>query len=471
VTPPEAPAALPPGGANSGPAEPVPRSPLDGAARASTRIIGTRRWRRRLKHSLGLRLVMLFLTLALAMTAVFLYGMQRALSSGWSVVLRPLVADYVDHLVRDIGSPPDVARAQALVKRLPLSVRIDGPQLQFDSHPRRWSRRHEQVDGIDDGSAVLIRTTADGHRVSFGLGDSGWAKRPRTIGWITLTALLLLTALAYAYVRHLFRPLNDIRGGALRFGQGRFDTPIPVRRRDELGELATQVNTMASNIHGMLDAKRGLLLAVSHELRSPLTRARLNAELVADGKARDALLRDLSTMRDLISDLLESERLAAGHAALNAQTTDLNALVRSMLDERFAATALQLDLDDALPMVTVDAVRIRLLLRNLLDNALRHSASAAQPPLVRTSLRDGQLWLAVRDFGPGVDAAVLSQLGEAFYRPDSARQRSTGGIGLGLYLCRLVAQAHGGELQIDNAQPGLRVTLVLPLKPAAAVRD
>ena len=324
---------------------------------------------------------------------------------------------------------------------------------------------------IDDGSALLTRNTADGHRVSFGLGDAGWAARPRAIGWITLTALLLLTALAYAYVRHLLRPLNDIRSGTLRFGQGQFDTPIPVRRRDELGELATQVNTMATNIHGMLDAKRGLLLAVSHELRSPLTRARLNAELVADGHARDALLRDLGTMRDLISDLLESERLAAGHAALNAEATDLNALVRSVVDERFAATALRLDLDDALPQVTVDAVRLRLLLRNLLDNALRHSASAEQAPQVRTSLQDGQLWLTVRDFGPGVEPAVLSQLGEAFYRPDSARQRSTGGIGLGLYLCRLVAQAHGGSLQMENVQPGLRVTLRLPLKPVAAVRD
>jgi signal transduction histidine kinase len=471
LTPSEAPSALPPGGANSGPAKPVPRSPLDGAARASTGITGTRRWRRRLKHSLGLRLVALFLALALAMTAVFLYGMQRALSSGWSVVLRPLVADYVDHLARDIGSPPDVARAQALAKSLPLSVRIEGPQVQFDSHPRRWSHRHDQADGIDDGSALLTRTTADGHRISFGLGDTGWAKRPRTIGWITLTALLLLTALAYAYVRHLFRPLNDIHSGALRFGQGRFDTPIPVRRHDELGELATQVNTMAHNIHGMLDAKRGLLLAVSHELRSPLTRARLNAELVADGNARDALLRDLGTMRDLISDLLESERLAAGHAALHAEATDLNALVRSLVGAQFASAHLQLDLADALPLVKVDAVRIQLLLRNLLDNALRHSVSATAAPQVGTSVEGDRLRLAVRDFGPGIDAAQLPHLSEAFYRPDSARQRNTGGIGLGLYLCRLVAHAHGGTLEIDNAQPGLRVTLRLPLKPAAAVRD
>jgi signal transduction histidine kinase len=215
--------------------------------------------------------------------------MQRALSSGWSVVLRPLVSDYVDRLAADIGSPPDVARARSLVQRLPVSVRIDGPRVQFDSHPRRWSRHHDEHDARDavddDTSRLFARTTADGHHLSFGLGDAGWASRPRAIGWFTLGALLTLTALAYVYVRRLFRPLDDIRSGADRFGRGEFDTPIPMRRNDELGELATQVNTMAGNIRGMLDAKRALLLAVSHELRSPLTRARLNAELLREGEA------------------------------------------------------------------------------------------------------------------------------------------------------------------------------------------
>jgi signal transduction histidine kinase len=77
-------------------------------------------------------------------------------------------------------------------------------------------------------------------------------------------------------------------------------------------------------------------------------------------------------------------------------------------------------------------------------------------------LAGGMLELSVRDFGPGVDEPQLSHLSDAFYRADSARQRSTGGVGLGLYLCRLVAQAHGGSLRIRNAQPGLELTISLP---------
>ena len=76
--------------------------------------------------------------------------------------------------------------------------------------------------------------------------------------------------------------------------------------------------------------------------------------------------------------------------------------------------------------------------------------------------------VAIVLFGPGVDEVQLPHLSEAFYRADAARQRSTGGVGLGLYLCRLVAQSHGGTLQLRNAQPGLRATLSLPLRTGAA---
>jgi signal transduction histidine kinase len=415
-----------------------------------------------LLRSLRIRLVLLFVLLALATTAIFVAGMQRALSAGWDVLLRPIVVDYVDRLAAEIGTPPDPARARALAERLPLSVRIEGPVTQFDSHPgrRHWHRRDA---GEDEGLRLLQRQTVDGHRIVFGLGDRDWADGPRGIGWLTLGGLLLLTALAYAVVRQLVRPLDDIRAGAQRFGQGRFDLPIPVRRRDELGELAGQVNAMARDIRAMLDAKRELLLAVSHELRSPLTRARLNAELVTGGESREALLRDLAEMGDLISDLLESERLAQGHRALQREPCSLNALVREVVEERFASASLQMQLEPGLPEVPLDPVRLRLLVRNLIDNALRHGAGAAAAPLLSTARVHGRLRLAVRDYGPGIDETQLARLGEPFYRPDAARQRSTGGVGLGLHLCRVVAQAHGGELRLRNASPGLEAIFDLPL--------
>ena len=468
------------------------------------------RWSRRLRHSLRWRLLVLFLLLALALSAAFVVGMQKSFSVGWRDAVRPLLSDYVDRLAAEIGSPPDIARARALVARLPVSVRIEGPAVQFDSHPnkpdepwrhREFNERTRDSSGYGQDRAdarLLVRTTADGHSLRFGLGDLNWRRGPGGFVWMTLIALLGLTALAFGYIRRLLKPLDDIGAGAQRFGAGDFSQPIAVRRHDELGDLAGQINTMGHDIHQMLEAKRAMLLAISHELRSPLTRARLNTELLpdtADTQApRDALLRDLAEMGRLITDLLESERLTNRHAALNCEPTDLGGLVREVADTGFgvaaAASADNLGLSDVavsvdiaagLPKLQIDRVRLRLLLRNLLDNARRYSAEAgsgtrsgtgsgvSEPIRVSLSRQGDDLLLRVRDHGPGVDESHLPHLAEAFFRADAARQRSTGGVGLGLYLCRLVAQAHGGSLSLRNSLPGLEVTVSLPISAPASL--
>ena len=372
---------------------------------AASKPATPRRWSHRLRHSLRWRLLALFLLLALALSAAFVGGIQKSFAVGWRDAVRPLLVDYVDRLTNEIGTPPDVVRAQALVARLPISVRIEGPAVQFDSHPSRpdepW--RHREFNGRTDdysgysgygqdraNARLLLRTTADGHTIRFGLGDLNWQRGPGAFVWITLTALLLLTALAFAYLRRLLKPLDDIGAGAQRFGAGNFSQPIDVRRRDELGDLAALVREVVSDAN----------------VAGPTPRFVINAE-------------------------------------------------------------------NHLPQIAVDRVRIRLLLRNLLDNAVRHSPAVdtSEDAVIEISLtqinltEDGNhLRLSVRDHGAGVSESQLSQLAEPFFRTDAGRQRSTGGVGLGLYLCRLVAQAHGGRLILQNAHPGLVVVATLPLK-------
>lgn len=358
-------------------------------------------------RSVKRRLVLLFLLVAVLLTGLFAVGAQRAFSVGWRDAARPLLADYVDRLAAEItgpaGGPPSTARARALTERLPITVRITGPAVTWASHPGQAGHdrgRHQPgaLDDRQDWAPLLERRTADGHRIVFGMNREAFERRPGLL-LPALAALLSITLGAYLCVRRLLQPLDDIAAGAQRFGAGEFGQPIPVRhpqQPDELGQLAATVNTMGEDIRRMLEAKRALLLAISHELRSPLTRARLPADL---------------------------------------------------------------------PHATVDRARIRLMLRNLLDNALRHGAGAPRPPVLRLDAApDGGLTLEVRDHGPGVTEDQLSQLAEAFYRPDSARTRAAGGVGLGLglYLCRLVAEAHGGRFAVRQARPGLAVTVTLP---------
>jgi signal transduction histidine kinase len=439
-----------------------------------------RRVKHALTYSLRVKLMVLFVALALTMAAAFTFGMQAAFGASWRAVAKPLLTDYLDHLAADIGSPPSTERALALTQRLPLSVRIAGPQLNWRSHPQE-----SELDWMYDdhsrgeGYKFFQRTTADGHRIQFGISVQAWNQKPRFIGWVTLATLMLLTWMAYKWVRRMLRPLDDIRAGALRFGVGNFAHSIPVQhahRPDELGELAATINTMGADIHQMLEAKRTLLLAISHELRSPLTRARLNTELLPETTElqanREALLRDLALMRDLVSDLLESERLASPHVALHPEPVDLPALVREVVCE-LQTTHAQSDgsgapsIDTVLPAamlaLSLDPIRMRLLVRNLLDNALRHSSQARAAPRIEVQpLPGGDVQISVRDFGPGVAEDQLPHLGQPFFRPDAARTREGGGVGLGLYLCRLVAQAHGGRFTVRNALPGLEIVVVLP---------
>jgi len=271
---------------------------------------------------------------------------------------------------------------------------------------------------------------------------------------LCVIGLLGIIGTAFGLIRHMVRPLHALALGADAFRRGEFSHRVPVIHGDEIGDLAMRFNQMAADIQAMLDGKRALLLAISHELRSPLTRARLHAELVGEGESRDALLLELAQMRDLITALLESERLGSGHSALQLSDCDLAEFAREQTQP-----GVELRVEPDLPLLKLDRLRVQLLLRNLVQNALRHN-DAARGGVQLTLARDGAgVRLTVRDFGPGVPPESLAQLGQPFYRPDAARTRVEGGVGLGLCLCRLVAEAHGSRLELRNAAPGFEASV------------
>ena len=148
----------------------------------------------------------------------------------------------MDHLAAEIGSPPSVERAQALVQRLPVTIRISGPALNWDSHPQlaemppRWRDNWTEDDWRRHEPRILERSTPDGHRIQFGLNMQIWHERPRLVGWITLAVLLTLTAVAYARVRRMLRPLDQITNMGW---EPPGDKPLDIRRR-EFGEKLAQ---------------------------------------------------------------------------------------------------------------------------------------------------------------------------------------------------------------------------------------
>jgi signal transduction histidine kinase len=275
-------------------------------------------------------------------------------------------------------------------------------------------------------------------------------------------------------VKRLFQPLQDISRSVARFGSGELDHRIHIKRRDELGVLADSINNMADEIEAMMEAKRQLLLAlaISHELRSPLTRARLNAELLQTSEPRQRIIADLQLLEQELTELLETERLGSRHTKLDLQPVDPGQLIDTVIQDHFYSASISCQHDSDNLSVQLDPTRIRLLIKNLLDNGLRYTPESAEPVQLHSRISN-QLWqFSVQDHGEGIPQEHINHLTEPFYRVDKARQRETGGYGLGLYLCRVIAEAHRGSLQIESEPgKGTQVMLTLPLDATGVSPD
>lgn len=430
---------------------------------------------RRLRYSLSARLLLLFVLTAGAIVVILSLTIGASIRHHFQRNIRPHIEQYFHYLRADIGNPPDVEKAKALTRQVGLDIYIRGPQTNWSSSPAGLDlagldfHEHRHRGGLfavdeEDGQYVL-KTKAGAHDVYFVVKPR--RRADRRIGLTAIIAMLGTLLFCYIAIRWLFRPVRDIQRGVRRIGHGELDFRIRVRRPDELGDLAASINAMAEQIEKMLDAKRQLLLAISHELRSPITRARVSIELLEDSPSRQALAEDMREMETLIGELLETERLNTRHSALNKSPLSINDLVREVVAEYFTAQepAIELALADEAPYLMLDAARIKLLIKNLLDNAIRHNRANAPPPRVSTALEYGapnRLRLTVSDNGPGIDAAHIAHLTEPFYRADPSRQRKTGGYGLGLYLCKVIAEAHAGALVIES-RPGQGTDVIVTI--------
>jgi two-component system sensor histidine kinase CpxA len=304
---------------------------------------------------------------------------------------------------------------------------------------------------------------------------------PAALGWRVAVLALVVGALSFGLARYLAAPVRALRGAAQRLRDGDLAARVGgrvVRRRDEIGELARDFDAMAERLEALLGSQRRLLRDVSHELRSPLARLRVALEL-ARGRAGteaagplDRMEREAGRMDELIGQLLLLERLAAGQPAGEPEDLDLGALLDGVVDDAsFEAGAAGVEVR----LGATSAVRLRGrpgLLRSAFDNVLRNAIRFAPRGTaieVDLTLADKVATVRVRDCGSGVPAEHLGSLFEPFARVAEARERASGGAGLGLAITRRAVELHGGGVTARNhPEGGLEVVLELPVAPAAA---
>lgn len=265
---------------------------------------------------------------------------------------------------------------------------------------------------------------------------------------IAILVAFVILFLTYHLVGRIFKPIDRIQKMTKEYGKGRFDERIPVEGKGQLADLTHSINDMADRIKSMLNAKRDLFLAIGHELKTPIARLRLQVEML-EGDHQD-MVENLNEMTSIIDQLLEAERVTH-HSELNTELVNVKELLEKFKNEdRVEIVA------DKIMHARIDPIRMKLVVKNLISNAKKYSN---ENTIVKVELKPEAKQIWVTDQGPGVSEENLSKLTDAFYRPDEGRCRDQGGVGLGLYLVKNIVEAHKGELQFVNMNPGLRVII------------
>ena len=342
----------------------------------------------------------------------------------------------------------------------PPGLRLDGGGL--PPPPRRFRP-------IEVHSGALGRSS---FAVSMRFADQGWLnltiRMPPPRPWHSDNFLVAFLAMSLAAalmtwwaVRRLTRPVTDLAAAAERLGRGVNAPPLPENGPREVATAAAAFNTMASNIRRFVADRTQMLAAISHDLRTPITRLRLRAEFLEDDDQRAKMLADLAEMEAMIAATLTFARDDAANEPAGA--VDLASLARTVLDE-----AVDMSPDHAGRIAYAGPEHLVLQLRpvamkralaNLVGNALKYGDAAR----LTLEQRDHGAVLILDDDGPGIPKAEQEAVFQPFRRVEASRNRETGGTGLGLTIARSILRAHGGDVTLSNREGGgLRVVARLP---------
>lgn len=275
-------------------------------------------------------------------------------------------------------------------------------------------------------------------------------------GNLALMLAVVIVLIWYA-TRMTVHPLTRLAQAAHALSTDLNQPPLPEDGPSEVREAARAFNHMQQRIRQDIEERERFLAAVSHDLRTPVTRLRLRSELLQDEQLRERNLRDLDEMQQMLGGALDFLRGKAVDEML--APLDLVAMLESLVED-------QTEAGHAVRLSTPASVRIkgrpqalRRAVGNLIDNALKYGQRAQ----VELQISDEGVRIIVEDEGPGLPQSELDQVFEPFYRVESSRNRETGGVGLGLAIVRQIARKHGGDVDLINRPGGgLRSTLWLP---------
>ena len=370
------------------------------------------------------------------------------------------VVHYTNYIIQEIGTPPDIHKALEIAQDLSLHIRFESPNLQwttddklisFKDFDKLTSDENEQIKtDIEDGIYFIA--------VNQGLGRYLFAfdfkKSTHYMQVLVILLVILLTLVfvfAYLSIRWIFKPIKWLTEGVEQVSKGNLNYQVPIRKMDELGELTESFNSMTRRIAEMIHAKEQLLLDVSHEIRSPLTRIKVALEFVPDGNTKKSIGEDLSEVEKMIVEILETERLDSDHGKLYLKKANVSGIIKEVLqDFQNKSPGVKLTSVPKGVFLNIDIDRIKTTLKNVIENSLKYSKPESQPVEISIDDEEKSVVIQIKDYGSGIPKEELPYIFEPFYRIDKSRSKETGGYGLGMSLCKKIMEAHGGTIEINS---------------------
>jgi signal transduction histidine kinase len=364
-----------------------------------------------------------------------------------------------------------LARAKEIAKESALQIRYESPELTWSTSDEIPPLRELKLEVSQQSPLIRCRIKHETHTIAIqhGTGIFIFGLKPEhtmATGWelfLVLLIVLLTTVVSFTYlvIRRNLKPLKFLSEGVRQISDGHFDHQVPRSRLIEFDQLAEAFNTMTIRIRSMLHAKEQLLLDVSHELRSPLTRMKIALEMLRDGEEKESMKDDVREMEMMVSEILEAARLRNAAGELKWEAIPANAMLKDMGDlYKNHAPGLQIDTVPEDARIHGDPMLVKIVLNNIITNAIKYSSTEGKPVRLTWIQDPDFIVIQVQDRGQGIPAEELPYIFEPFYRVDKSRSKRTGGYGLGLSLCKTIMEAHRGRIEVQST-PGTGTTFSL----------
>lgn len=428
-------------------------------------------------RSVFLKLLVVLIITAAVITTIAISLMGRNIFKLSRAFVDKFTTASVERFIDDLGDNPTLEKASVIKEEFGIEIR-------FESKSKTWStsadfptsdeihfrRRHgdqKRRFPLKRGfihTKMYLMIEKDDRKYLF---SPIYVFTPHTILFINITTILiiiLIFSIAYWSLRKILKPINTLKEGVIEVGDGNLDVQLPVLNKDELGQLTDHFNQMMTRVREMLHAKERLLLDVSHELRSPLTRMKIAMEFLPESKHKTNINDDVNALDTMLTELLESARLESSFGKLNRVHSNLLQMIQNVI-AGFSSLNVGIHLTCKQERVfgEVDQMRLEIVFKNIINNAIKYTKDDL---IIEIDLQKkaNNVLITIADNGKGIPEAELPFLFEPFYRVDKSRSKKTGGFGLGLSICKQIIEAHKGTIEIQSEQDkGTKVLISLPV--------